>query len=51
MAPFRTILAWLACATCAMAADLTPTEVIAKARAALTKDTAALTKVRSLQSN
>ncbi|MEY4032875.1 MAG: hypothetical protein RL492_69 [Verrucomicrobiota bacterium] len=49
MAPFRTILAWLACATCAMAADLTPTEVIAKARAALTKDTAALAKVRSLQ--
>jgi len=43
------MLAWLACATCAWAADLTPAEVIAKARAALAKDAAALTKVQSLQ--
>ncbi|MEY4401993.1 MAG: hypothetical protein RIR91_28 [Verrucomicrobiota bacterium] len=43
------MLAWLACATCAMAADLTPTEVIAQARAALAKDATALAKVRSLQ--
>lgn len=43
------MLAWLACATSAVAADLTPTEVIAQARAALTKDATALAKVRSLQ--
>ena len=43
------MLAWLACATCAWAADLTPAEVIAKARAALAKDAAALTKVQGLQ--
>ena len=33
MASFRTMLVWLACATCACAAELTPTEVIAKAHA------------------
>jgi len=49
MATFRTMLAWLACATCALAADLTPAAVIAKARAALAKDEAALAKVRSLR--
>lgn len=43
------MLVWLACATCAAAAELTPTEVIAKARAALAADPAALTKVRSLR--
>jgi hypothetical protein len=43
------MLVWLACATCACAAELTPTEVIAKARAALTADPAALAKVRSLR--
>jgi hypothetical protein len=49
MATFRTLLAWLACATCALAADLTPAEVIAKARAAVAKDEATFAKVRSLQ--
>lgn len=43
------MLAWLACATCGFAAELTPTEVIARARAALAQDPAALAKVRSLQ--
>jgi hypothetical protein len=43
------MLAWLACATCAWAADLTPAEVIAQARAALAKDAATLAQVRSLQ--
>lgn len=49
MATFRTMLVWLACATCALAADLTPAAVIAKARAAIAKDEASLAKVRSLQ--
>lgn len=49
MVTFRTLLAWLACATCALAADLTPAEIIAQARAAVAKDPAALAKVRSLQ--
>ncbi len=49
MASFRTLLAWLACASCAWAADLTPAEVIAKARAALAQDPAALAQVRGLR--
>ena len=42
------MLAWLACATCAYAAELTPTEVIAQARVALASDPASLANKRTI---